>query len=173
MGLRFRKSVNIGGFRINLSKSGVGYSFGAMGVRYTKKANGGNRITSSIKGTGISYVKDFSNNNKKNAKSLQQDVYQDDIEETGLVQSSSNELVEKLNMVSKKNNRNKIINICLGIVAFYLFYYMVSVNAWCAIPLIGVLVTIGILCKKRYVVLNYDFSNMETFYNALNQYIKN
>ena len=60
MGLRFRKSVNIGGFRINLSKSGVGYSFGTMGVRYTTKANGGSRVTSSIKGTGISYVKDFS-----------------------------------------------------------------------------------------------------------------
>lgn len=37
MGFRFRKSVNLGGgFRINFSKSGVGYSFGGKGFRYTK-----------------------------------------------------------------------------------------------------------------------------------------
>ena len=41
MGLRFRKSVNLGGgFRINFSKSGVGYSFGGKGFRYTKTARG-------------------------------------------------------------------------------------------------------------------------------------
>lgn len=33
LGLRFRKSINLGGgFRINLSKSGVGYSWGAPGL---------------------------------------------------------------------------------------------------------------------------------------------
>ncbi len=57
MGLRFRKSINLGGgFRINLSKSGIGYSFGAKGYRITKKAKGGTRHTASIPGTGISYV---------------------------------------------------------------------------------------------------------------------
>lgn len=56
MGMRFRKSKNIGGFRINLSKSGIGYSVGCKGVRFTKKANGGTRQTLSIPGTGISYV---------------------------------------------------------------------------------------------------------------------
>lgn len=38
MGWNFRKSIKIGPARINLSKSGVGYSVGAGGVRYTKKA---------------------------------------------------------------------------------------------------------------------------------------
>ncbi len=28
MGFRFRKSINMGGFRVNISKSGIGYSFG-------------------------------------------------------------------------------------------------------------------------------------------------
>lgn len=33
MGLRFRKSINLGcGFRINFSKSGIGYSFGGKGL---------------------------------------------------------------------------------------------------------------------------------------------
>lgn len=58
MGLRFRKSVKAGPMRINFSKSGVGYSVGTKGFRYTKKANGGTRTTTSIPGTGISYVKD-------------------------------------------------------------------------------------------------------------------
>ena len=38
MGWNFRKSIKAGPARINLSKSGVGYSVGAGGVRYTKRA---------------------------------------------------------------------------------------------------------------------------------------
>lgn len=38
MGFRFRKSYKLpGGFRINLSKSGIGYSWGVKGYRITKK----------------------------------------------------------------------------------------------------------------------------------------
>lgn len=40
MGFNFRKSFKIGPARVNLSKSGVGYSVGAGGLRYTKKAGG-------------------------------------------------------------------------------------------------------------------------------------
>lgn len=59
MGLRYRKSINLGGgFRVNLSKSGVGYSWGTKGYRVTKKASGGVRKTYSIPGTGISWVED-------------------------------------------------------------------------------------------------------------------
>lgn len=59
MGLRYRKSINLGGgFRINFSKSGVGYSFGGKGFRYTKTACGTNRATVSIHGTGISWVEE-------------------------------------------------------------------------------------------------------------------
>jgi hypothetical protein len=60
MGLRFRKSINMGPFRINLSKSGIGYSVGTKGVRVTKTAKGNTRTTFSIPGTGISYVKENS-----------------------------------------------------------------------------------------------------------------
>lgn len=38
MGINFRKSINLGGgFRINLSKSGIGYSWGVKGFRVTKQ----------------------------------------------------------------------------------------------------------------------------------------
>lgn len=38
MGFNFRKSFKLGPARINLSKSGVGYSVGAKGFRFTKRA---------------------------------------------------------------------------------------------------------------------------------------
>lgn len=35
MGMRYRKSIKAGPFRINLSKSGMGWSVGGKGYRYT------------------------------------------------------------------------------------------------------------------------------------------
>lgn len=67
MGIRFRKSINLGGgFRINLSKSGVGYSWGVPGYRTTRTTTGKKRKTYSIPGTGISYV-DETGRKKSNA----------------------------------------------------------------------------------------------------------
>mgnify|MGYP005750652389 FL=1 len=57
MGYRYRKSVKVGKYlRINFSRSGIGYSFGTKGYRVTKTAKGTIRQTSSIPGTGLSYV---------------------------------------------------------------------------------------------------------------------
>lgn len=67
MGFRFRKSVKAGPMRINFSKSGVGYSVGGKGFRFTKKANGGTRTTTSVPGTGISFVKDSKKEKKGSA----------------------------------------------------------------------------------------------------------
>ena len=66
--MRFRKSINLGGgFRINISKSGVGYSWGTKGMRFTKTARGTTRNTYSIPGTGLSYVTE---NGKKNRSAV-------------------------------------------------------------------------------------------------------
>ena len=67
MGFRFRKSFGAGPFRVNLSKSGIGYSVGGKGFRFTKKAGGGTRTTASIPGTGISYVTDSKKGTKQTA----------------------------------------------------------------------------------------------------------
>ena len=67
MGFRFRKSKNFGPFRLNFSKSGIGYSVGVKGFRVTKKAGGGTRTTASIPGTGISYVRDYPDKKKTSA----------------------------------------------------------------------------------------------------------
>ena len=66
MGFRYRKSINLGGgFRINLSKSGVGYSWGVKGFRVTKTASGRTRKTYSIPGTGISWVDESGNGHRR------------------------------------------------------------------------------------------------------------
>lgn len=65
MGLRFRKSINLGGgFRINISKSGIGYSWGVKGARITKTAKGNVRGTVGIPGTGIYYSEEISGKRK-------------------------------------------------------------------------------------------------------------
>ena len=45
MGFRYRRSVKLGGLRINFSKSGIGYSYGVKGLRYTKTAKGKDRVS--------------------------------------------------------------------------------------------------------------------------------
>lgn len=59
MGLRFRKSINIGPLRINFSKSGIGFSLGVKGFRVSRSAKGKNTATVSLPGTGLSYVQDL------------------------------------------------------------------------------------------------------------------
>jgi len=59
MGFRYRKSINLGGgFRVNLSKSGVGYSWGGKGFRVTKTASSRTRTTASIPGTGLLWTEE-------------------------------------------------------------------------------------------------------------------
>ena len=80
MGFRYRKSINLGGgFRINISKSGIGYSWGVKGYRITKTAKGTTRRTSSIPGTGLSFVEETSNKkitpNQNNIPSIDNNHY--------------------------------------------------------------------------------------------------
>lgn len=67
MGFRYRKSINLGGgFRVNISKSGIGYSWGVKGARITKTSRGTTRHTLSIPGTGISYVNETGKSRNRN-----------------------------------------------------------------------------------------------------------
>lgn len=71
MGFRFRKSIDVLGlFRINFSKSGVGFSYGVPGYRVTKMANGRTRKTVTIPGTGISHVSETGKKKTGQVKSL-------------------------------------------------------------------------------------------------------
>ena len=118
MGWRFRKSINLGfGFRINLSKTGIGYSWGFPGYRVTKMANGGNRTTYSLPGTGISYVEQ--SGKKRNSEA---ELY------TGEVENFKNIPIEEiqkndpiLNKINKVVSLNRIANILLFLTLGVLF----------------------------------------------------
>lgn len=57
MGFSFRKSYTFGPLRVNLSKSGVGFSFGVKGLRVGSSANGRKYVSASVPGTGARYYK--------------------------------------------------------------------------------------------------------------------
>ena len=57
MGFYYRKSIRVGPFRVNMSKSGVGYSVGGPGFRTGVSSRGRRYSTFSIPGTGIGYRK--------------------------------------------------------------------------------------------------------------------
>lgn len=58
MGLRFRKTISLlPGVRLNISKSGLGFSAGIPGLRGSINTSGRVTGTASIPGTGVSYVK--------------------------------------------------------------------------------------------------------------------
>ena len=58
MGWGFRRAIGLGRFRINLSKTGVGFSFGVRGFRIGRDAKGQSYTHSSVPGTGI-YRRDY------------------------------------------------------------------------------------------------------------------
>jgi len=54
---RFHRSKKIfPGVRLNISKSGIGFSFGRKGMRYSIGPKGTSRMTLGIPGTGLSYI---------------------------------------------------------------------------------------------------------------------
>jgi len=55
MGFYYRKSVNLGPFRVNVGKSGVGYSVGGRGFRTGLSSRGKRYTTFSLPGTGVGY----------------------------------------------------------------------------------------------------------------------
>lgn len=57
MGFYYRKSVKLGPFRVNLSKSGIGYSVGGRVFRTGVNARGKKYSTFTLPGTGMGYRK--------------------------------------------------------------------------------------------------------------------
>ncbi|HBM3505139.1 TPA: DUF4236 domain-containing protein, partial [Listeria monocytogenes] len=121
MGIRLRKSINLGGgFRVNVSKSGVGYSWGVKGARITKKANGNTRTTFSIPGTGISYVdetkrnQDDENSNRRiNPNIYEVDNYFESTEKINVNEYQPAEYKDLLKSIQKVQNINLISTILI------------------------------------------------------------
>lgn len=162
MGFRFKKSINLGGFRINFSKKGIGYSYGVKGLRYTKTADGRKRLTTSIPGTGISYSKSFSKTKKtsnKNSRTYSVDKYNETLYDKKdiIIQTTQNEVVNKLNRSYKKTQiLEKIRSLLLiAIIISSLFLFN---NLYSLIPLCIFLITLILIPRKCSVDLDYNFS---------------
>lgn len=154
MGWRYRKSINIGaGFRINISKSGIGYSWGVPGYRVTKTANGKTRHTASIPGTGISYIQESGTRNKpqssgQSAATDIQNISTDDVE-----QITSASLTDISTAIERAITCNIIGNwlVVIGILGIGYFPLLL---AW--IPAI----VCKVLARKKYAVqIEYKFED--------------
>ena len=136
MGFRYRKNINIGGgFRINLSKSGIGYSWGVKGYRITKTAKGTIRKTASIPGTGLSYVEETSNNKENEKEYTQIPEYNNCYGEKEFINEMSNlsnsESCDQILLLARKSLKiNQIATIGM-IISFILMLF----NHFFLIPL--------------------------------------
>jgi len=170
VGFRYRKSINLGGgFRINLSKSGIGYSWGTKGVRVTKTARGTTRKTYSIPGTGFSYTtetggrKNRAQNQRNNApfriqekkyRELKHDSSYDtfkEIESGDVTRFQSTEATSIISSINRTIALNCGGNILMGCII------LIIINpALIVLPILGVVLKV-ISRTKAVVNLEYSF----------------
>lgn len=165
MGWRYRKSINLGGgFRINLSKSGIGYSWGFPGYRHTYSPNGTQRRTYSIPGTGISYVESSgSRRNNSNNGEQNYNYNQDTKLITGATTYYQNSNInnmgkgdEILKAINKLRTIDILANICLIMVVLF--------------P-IGIILKI-LIAQKWKLDLTYEMDNInQKKFDALNEFL--
>lgn len=123
MGFRYRKSINLGGgFRVNFSKSGVGYSWGRKGYRITKTAKGRTRTTTSIPGTGLSWVNEQERKNTQNPqpRSQPQASSPDSVYAYSIENATANEMVpaqleDFIDAIKRYRNIHTVFNVFLVI----------------------------------------------------------
>lgn len=102
MGLRFRKSIKVApGVKLNLNKNSASVTVGTKGAHYTVNSNGKKTTSTSIPGTGLSYVSAKNGGKKKNSK-------------TSIKPKSKTDLDKKLEEKESKKNQPKKKVGCLG-----------------------------------------------------------
>lgn len=174
MGWRYRKSINVGlGFRINISKSGIGYSWGGPGYRKTWKANGGTRTTYSIPGTGLSYVEESSSQRIQNGKlprANSMERYNLENSKTysvvngkidALSTPENNLFIEKIESIKLKNFFTWLIGLSL-IFIWLCFHKIISENIWTPILLALSCLIIGLVIfinSRRFLLVEYNIDN--------------
>ncbi|MGG7145414.1 DUF4236 domain-containing protein [Clostridium butyricum] len=169
MSFRFRKSINIGGgFKINISKSGIGYSWGIPGYRVTKSARGNIKTTLSIPGTGISYVEEVKNTKKpqnyQNAQIITNSSFQNI--ESASIKNFQNaeytELIESIKQIITYDNNNK--NIMIILLSAFIILLLFGQIIFSFLFLIALILKF-ILHNKAKIELNYTIDS-----DILNKY---
>lgn len=165
MGLRLRKSINLGnGFKINLSKSGIGYSWGVPGFRYTHTAKGRSRQTFSIPGTGISYTTESgqkrkantSTQKRQNVPSENSSAYTEEAVKLGTGDISTYQ-GEEYQLFLNAIKRYKCCNLVANILMLLLLFCAVE-------PLILALFIVGVILKVVTIMflripVEYEFDD--------------
>ena len=169
MGFRYRKSINLGGgFRINLSKSGVGYSWGTKGYRVTRTASGKTRRTYSIPGTGISYVDESGSNRNQPSR------HRNNNNQPSHIQQNTEHLIESADITRFKET--EIDSISCSVERTLKANHWGTILLWCALliffnPMFGALPLLGCILKiyahtSGRISLNYSFdAEKEDEYN--------
>lgn len=171
MGLRYRKSINLGlGFRVNISKSGVGYSWGFPGYRKSIGSSGKKRTTISMPGTGLSYSYSESNKQSSHSKKsttkpkrkpiktnqtlhLQDELYlapTTEIQSAGIEHFQKGELEEFTTALSKVVFWDNFSTVLIILSALIMFVF----------PLIAIVLVAGIALK---ITLIYKYKNCITY----------
>ena len=156
MGWRYRKSINLGlGFRINLSKSGIGYSWGFPGYRTTKLANGGTRQTYSLPGTGISYVEQ---QGKRGNNQVNYDENSNLITgETKIFENIPIDDIKKNDPILKEINKVVLLNRLANILLFLALFVVVH-PAFSLAFIFGIVLKIIILTSMK-IKIYYVFDD--------------
>ena len=175
MGFYFRKSINLGGLRFNLSKSGVGVSTGFKGFRIGSGPRG-NYVQ--MGRNGIYYKKTWGNskggenrhNNTQNIKKYNQNNYtpksdNEDLDEYSteeICDSSSIELVEEI-----KNNYSKITLKCFSLLFIFNIYLFI----------LAFIIFAYLDYKRKNTIIFYDIdeeteSKLQQFYDSFDEITK-
>lgn len=156
MGFRVRKSINLGGgFRVNISKSGVGYSWGTKGFRVTKTAKGTTRTTTSIPGTGISYVSESKSSSSKSKVSATSscEVTPVELENEDIHGVTTTEYKDFVSNLQNLKDLNYFLNWAL--LASFLFAPYFEWPLWI---LLIIKIWVRFFCKTR---IDYQFEDKE------------
>lgn len=179
MGFRYRKSINLGGgFRVNFSKSGIGYSWGTKGYRVTHKAGGGVRKTYSIPGTGLSWSQDSGRGKRKGRRSASRSNYpQQQVASTGNIVYEAQDI--DASEVSSDNAAQFIeaVKRYAGLRAFFIFGIVLGLFLGFVDPLFLIVPALGIigliLLRREKICIEYEFDDfgnrrMQSLEHAMN-----
>lgn len=175
MGFRYRKSINLGGgFRINISKSGIGYSWGVKGYRITKTAKGTVRQTASIPGTGISFSEETGKNKINNQQQYTPAIDNNHYDTQNIENTITNDFVSAgLENILKSAHRVMILN-KLSTILFWITLLLVFIKPIYAMSsIVFILVKIFVKTFGR-VKLDYviDDDQKEIVEKRINEMLK-
>jgi hypothetical protein len=148
MGFYLRKSIKLGGFRVNLSNSGVGYSYGIKGFRISTSSRG---TYATIGGNGFYYreridtPRSKQNSSKPNVTQTQPAPSQagtiETVDISQLVEASSEKVISEINNRKAKVSITKLTIGLFALIAIADVKVLNGMGFW-IIPLVCLLLSI-------------------------------